>query len=667
MREPLPLRTVATDRHVLHRDYEARSRLVLKSVGTHRFAADASTEIFCCAYAVDDGPVQLWTPGDPVPPEFIEAAASPNWIVAAHGDHFESAIEHHIIAPRFDWPEIPLERHRCTMAMAAAVGLPARLSAAADVLELSNRKDAAGERLMHQMSKPRKARKDEAPGIYWFDDLDRLQRLYTYCRQDVEVERELYERLPALSAAEQALWVLSCTINQRGFCVDRKFAEAARRIAQAAGPEIDTELVEITNGTVTGINQIARLQTWLKQYGYAAKSLDRKAIERQLENDDLPPEVQRVLELRLGGAQSAVKKINALLTRAASDDRIRGSFRYHGATTGRWAGEGFQPQNLKRVTVDDLDAAIAAVSTGDYAHVRKLYERPLAVVGDCSRSMIIAAPGNMLIGADFGAIESRVLAWVAGEQWKVDQYRRFDATRDPCDEPYCITACKIFRVPDGSYAKESPKRAVGKTCDLAFGYMGGKNAWRKFEPGRFSDEEVDQFKREWRALHPAIVKFWHDLDRAAWTAVREGGRVVNCGRVAFKCAGAFLFLKLPSGRKIAYPYPRIIGDDREQRVVFADNANGQFKDCRNGSGAYGGTWCENVVSGIARDLLGEAMLRIEAAGYSIVLHVHDELVCEVPIGFRSTEEFTRLMTCKPAWALDLPIVASAWAGPRYCK
>ena len=175
MHEPLPLRTVATDaaiaqhidcrdRHVLHRDYEARSRLVLKSVGTHCFAADASTEILCCAYAVDDGPVQLWTPGDPVPPEFIEAAAGPDWIVAAHGDHFECTVELHIMVPRFGWPEIPLQQHRCTMAMAAAVGLPARLSAAANVLELSNRKDAAGERLMHQMAKPRKARKDEAPG-----------------------------------------------------------------------------------------------------------------------------------------------------------------------------------------------------------------------------------------------------------------------------------------------------------------------------------------------------------------------------------------------------------------------------------------------------------------------------------------------------------------------
>ena len=170
-----------------------------------------------------------------------------------------------------------------------------------------------------------------------------------------------------------------------------------------------------------------------------------------------------------------------------------------------------------------------------------------------------------------------------------------------------------------------------------------------------------------RAAHRAIKQFWYDIDRAAWTAVRERGRVVRCGRVAFKCVGAFLFMKLPSGRKLAYPYPRIIGDQREQNVVFADNAAGQFRDCRNGSGAYGGVWTENVVSGIARDLLAEAMLRIEAAGYPIVIHVHDELVAEVPIGFGSTEEFTRLMTRKPARALELPIAASAWTGTRYCK
>ena len=273
-----------------------------------------------------------------------------------------------------------------------------------------------------------------------------------------------------------------------------------------------------------------------------------------------------------------------------------------------------------------------------------------------------------MIGADFSSIESRVLAWIAGEEWKLDAYRRYDATRDPRDEVYCETACKIFRVPSGSYTKDLPERAVGKTCDLAFGYMGGLGAWRKFEPDRFTDQEVETFKTEWRAAHPAIKRFWHDIDRAAWTAVRQRGRVVRCGCVSFKCAGAFLFLKLPSGRKLAYPQPRIEAlDEHNQVVVFADNGAGQFRDCRHGDGAYGGLWTENVVSGIARDQLAEAMLCIEAAGYPIILHVHDEVVAEVPIGFGSTEEFTRLMTRKPAWALELPIAAGAWTGRRYCK
>ena len=674
MHEPAPLRstamsTAAAPWRVLHRDYETRGTELLKAVGSHRYAADPNTEILCAAYAVDDDPVQVWLPGDPVPSEFIEAAHNPHWVLAAHGDHFETAIEQHVLAPRYGWPLISLERHRCTMAMALAVGLPARLSAAADALELANRKDAAGERLMHQLSRPRRPRQNEDPvGTYWFDDPERLDRLYAYCRQDVEAERELYVRLPPLPPAEQVLWVLSSKINERGFCVDRKFAEAARKIAQAAAPEIDAELAEITGGAVTKINQIARLLQWLQQQGCTAKKLDRKTIENQLLNLDLPPVVKRVLELRLGGAQAATKKIEALLARAGEDDRVRGAFRYHGAATGRWSGEGFQPQNLKRPVVEDLDAAIAAVSTGDYQHVRELYPRPLSVIGDCSRSMICAAPGYTLIGADFSSIESRVLAWVAGEEWKLDSYRRFDATRDPKDEPYCITACKIFRVPDGSFNKSSPERAVGKTCDLAFGYMGGLGAWRKFQPDQFSDQQVEKFKTEWRVAHPKIKKFWYDVDRAAWTAVRGRGQVVRCGSVAFKCDGAFLQLKLPSGRKLFYPLAKIeIEDARNQVVVFADNAAGQFKDCRHGNGAYGGLWTENVVSGIARDLLAEAMLRIEAAGFPIVLHVHDEVVTEVPIGFGSTEKFTQLMTRKPVWALELPIAAQAWTGARFCK
>jgi hypothetical protein len=267
--------------HVLYRDYETRSRISLKLVGAHRYAADSTTEILCAAYAVDNDPVRLWLPGDPIPSEFTEAASNTSWSTCAHGDHFESAIEQHVLAPRHGWPSVPLERHRCTMAMSLAAGLPARLDKVADALELTNRKDTAGERLMHQMSKPRHAHKDEDPDqVYWFDDHDRLGRLYDYCRQDVEVEREIHDRLPALSSVEQA---------------------------------------------------------------------------------------------------------------------------------GRWVGEGFQPQNLKRPMVEDLNAVISAVATGDYDHVRELYPRPLSVVGDCSRSMIVAAPGHVLIGADLSSIEFRVL------------------------------------------------------------------------------------------------------------------------------------------------------------------------------------------------------------------------------------------------------------------
>jgi DNA polymerase len=607
-------------------------------------------------------------PGDPIPLEAIEAARNPAWKVAAHNDPFETANERDILGPRFGWPQVPLERHVCTMAMALALGLPAKLERLADALELANRKDVAGARLMRQMAKPRRARRNEDPNqIYWFHDKERLARLIAYVRRDVETEREVYDRLAPLSASEHALWQLSCKINDRGFFVDRAFAEAAREIAQAAAPEIDAEIAQITGGAVTKINQIAKLLAWLQQHGCMMQRLDRAAINRQLEKEDLALPVQRALELRLGGAQAAVKKIDALLVRAGDDDRIRGAFTYHGAATGRWTGVGFQPQNLKRPVTKDLEAAIAAIATKDYEHVRRLYPRPLAVVGDCSRAMIRAAPGHKLIGADFSSIESRGLAWVAGEEWKLDSYRRYDATRDPRDEPYCITACKIFRVPDGTFNDKSPERKAGKTCDLAFGYMGGLAAWRKFEPGRFSDVEVEQFKREWRTAHPAIKRFWYDVDKAALSAVRERGRIVRCGRVAFKSTGAFLFVRLPSGRKIAYPYPRIVGNEREQSVVFADNANGQFKDCRRGLGAYGGLWTENIVSGIARDVLVEAMQRIEAAGYLITLHVHDEIVVEVPKNFGSTEEFTQLMTRRPAWALDLPIAANLWTGPRYCK
>ena len=333
-------------------------------------------------------------------------------------------------------------------------------------------------------------------------------------------------------------------------------AEAARKIAKAAGPEIDDELAEVTGGAVTGVNQIDKLQAWFKQNGCAVKDLQKKTVATLLEDTELPPRVQRVLELRQDGGQAAAKKITTLLKRAGADGRVRGSLIFHKASTGRWAGEGFQPQNLKHPEAEDLDAAIAAVRTGDYEHVHSLYPRALSLLGDLGRSLIVAAPGHTLIGADFSAIESRVLAWVAGEQWKIDAYARYDATQDPRDEPYCILACRMLHVPDGRFTPQSPERKIGKTADLACGYMGGARAIEKFAPGVFDEAKRNQIKNEWRAAHPNVKKFWYEIDRAAWDAVQNRGSIVRCGPVAFRCVGTFLFLKLPSGRKLAYPLAR---------------------------------------------------------------------------------------------------------------
>jgi DNA polymerase bacteriophage-type len=665
----LPCKDMAPRVHALHRDYETRSVLELPIVGPWRYAADERTEVRCCAFAVDDDPVQLWVPGNPVPEPFLQAAADPSWLLVAHNAQFEIAIEHFKMQRLHAWPKIPLRQQRCTMAMALALGLPAKLELLADALELTHRKDKAGQRLMLMMSKPRRPRKDEDPqGIYWFDDGTREQRRNEYACEDVEIEREAYQQLRPLPSEEQRVWLLDLTINARGFFVDLPLAEAGFTIAQTAAPELNAELAQLTGGKVTSIHQVARLKVWLAQQGSSTTTLNKAEIEKLLAADYLPTTVRRALELRQSGAQAAAKKINALLSRCDRDSRIRGALRYHGASTGRWAGNGVQPQNLKRPQIQDVESAVIAIATGDYAHVRSLYPNPLAVIGDITRSMICAAPGHQLIGADFRSIESRVLAWISDEEWKLDSYRRFDATHDPRDEPYCITACKIFRVPDGTFNAESPERKVGKTCDLAFGFQGGLIAWRKFEPDRFSDAEVERFKQEWRAAHPQIKKFWYAIDRAACQAVRQREQVIPCGRLLLKCTGMFLFIKLPSGRKLAYPFPRIEIKDREHEVVvFKDASFGQWRDCRGGEGAYGGLWTENVVSAISRDLLAAALIRLERAGYRVVLHVHDEIICEVPIGFGSKEDFTELMTVVPSWAHGLPIAARAWCGPRFCK
>jgi DNA polymerase len=347
---------------ILYRDYETRSALELPEVGAHVYAAHPSTDVLCCAYAVDDGDVQLWTPGIPVPPEFIEAAQNADWLVSAFNDQFERLIEQHILGPRYGWPLVPIERHRCTQAAAMALALPMKLGDAALALGLEHQKDAAGERLMKLMARPRKLRDDENPeGIYWHDEPEKIQRLCEYCKQDVRAERALHKRVGFLSAAEQKVWELDAIINDRGVYSDGELLNAMLGITAEAEAEIAPELAELTGGALTSINQVDRLVRWLGEHGCKVEDVRKPTLRKELLNG-AAPEVRRVMELRLAGAHAAAKKLSALKAWRGTDGRVRGALKYHGGATGRWASWGVQLHNLKKPTIDNVEAAILAVS-----------------------------------------------------------------------------------------------------------------------------------------------------------------------------------------------------------------------------------------------------------------------------------------------------------------
>jgi DNA polymerase len=297
-------------RHVLHRDIETRSTLDLTDVGAWRYAGESTTGVWFVGYAVDNAPARIWIPDQPIPEEFHVAAHESDWLIVAHNDAFERAIEERILAPRYDWPIVPIERHRCTMAMASANALPAALKTVAGVLELSARKDDQGARLMRLMSRSRKPRAGEdSNGIYWHDDPEKFERLYAYCRNDVEVERELFHRLPPLADSEQALWTLDATINRRGFFTDGAFLETASQIAAAARQAVQDELIRITAGALTSTDQVAALLAWLGEHGCEVKNLRKPTLKHALRRKDLDHVVRRVIELRLGAAHAAAAKI----------------------------------------------------------------------------------------------------------------------------------------------------------------------------------------------------------------------------------------------------------------------------------------------------------------------------------------------------------------------
>jgi len=649
----------------LYFDIETGSPRSLHEHGAWAYAACPDTRVWCLCFAVDDGEVQSWTLGDPVPDVFTAIAADPSgWEVVAHGIEFDRAIYEHILVARHIFPRLPLDIQHCSMSLALANAYPAELARLCSALEIEYQKDREGALLMRQMARPRKNRKGEK-GIHWVFDAAKLARLITHCAQDTRCCRAVWThpRLVHLTPSERQLQIIDAAINRRGVHFNRRFVENARDLSIRERTALNNNLSELTAGAVTSVDQTKRLLKYINKHGHNLTSVDRQSISAALAAN--PEEATRlVLEIRREGARASTRKFRRILAWGNDDDRLRGTMRFHGGAPGRWSGRGPQLQNLKRNDLNVPPNAIDAVLAGDREALAK-HGPPLEVIGSISKAVLDAAPGHRLMKCDLSSIESRVLAGFAGETWKLAAYREFDRTGDTQLEPYCVVARKMLRKNDRLAEITPAERQIGKGGDLAGGFGGSVGAWRRLVPkDERSDDEIHADIRAWRQAHPKTVQFWRTLAAAARLAIRTGSEH-KAGPITASYRNETLHLTLPSGRSIAYPEARLTPSKFEHAppdIMFKDNSRGAWTDRR----AWFGTLVENVVQGAAHDVLAAAIVRLEMQGIPVVLSVHDEVVIEVPLDSSLTEDaFLALVLAPPAWAAEIPLACKVSSGTSY--
>jgi DNA polymerase bacteriophage-type len=695
----------------LHLDFETRSAVDLKKTGVYVYAESETTDTWCAAYAMDDEPVKLWHPD--LDDADLKHHLRHSETITAHNAAFERVISKLLMKRRYGWPDIATNRWRCTMAMAYAMALPGSLGQLADALQTDAKKDDSGARLMLQMAKPRSTK----GGLTWWDLPEKKEKLYAYCKQDVETERAVGKRLLPLSEPELKLWHLDQKINDTGVFVDIPLCDAAIAVVEQARGKLDYRMAKLTEHDVTGCTNRNQFAAWLRKQGMDVDSVAKDALEEMLARADLTPAVREAIEIRREGAKAATSKIDALMRGVSRDGRTKGLLQFHGTVTGRWSGRRFQPQNLLRGKIKKIEPLVEAIMTRDSEMVELLYDNPLTAVGSAIRSMIKTSPGRRLVTADFSNIEGRVAAWYAGEAWKLEAFRAFDAGHGP--DLYKVAYSRSFgaRIAD----VQDEQRQIGKVMELSLQYQGGHGAFVAMagtygvnadditpivqgavDPIVF-EKALKKYRKQngygmtpetwaalrvlidgWRAAHPRIKQTWADLEEAAMNAVTMPGTTFSVGPAKFKKKGSFLFLQLPSKRALCFPYPKIKqklmpwtetvrhkdGTETEEAVwkdslcyMGVDSFTKQWSE----QFAYGGQLFDYVVQGTARDIMAEAMVRLEAAGYPIVLTVHDEVVSEPKLGHGSLEQFKAIMSQPPAWAADCPISCSGFESERYRK
>lgn len=651
---------------VLGFDYETYSETDLGKCGSYKYMEDPNFEVLLLAYAFDDEPVKQvdLAMGEPWPEEFLQALADPEVVKVAWNCAFERYATQ-IALGRYQ----PPEQYEDTMILAAQCGLPLSLAGAGEALGLGEEqaKMKEGKALIRYFCLPCKPTK--ANGMRTrntpYDAPEKWEIFKEYNRRDVEAERTIRQKLLRWKPGrlEHEFWCLDARINEKGVRIDRQLALNAVAMDQRYKGELTERAVELTG--LENPKSVSQIKNWLfDQEGKEFPSLNKKVIAdvvSQLNSD----RAKEFMALRAELSKSSTAKYEAMVRAQCSDGTAKGCFLFYGANrTGRFAGRLIQFQNLPQNHMETLAQARALVRSGNYGGMQVLYDSISGPLSELIRTAILPEEGGKIMVADFSAIEARVIAWAAGERWRLEVFEQGG-------DIYCASASQMFHVPVVKHGVNGHLRQKGKIAELALGYGGGVNALRAFGADKLgmSQEEMQETVDLWRNSSPRICDLWRSLEKAAIRAVaRQEATVSGVGSIRFDMEGNILWMTLPSGRRIAYfgaryDYTRKSPDRKVLSYMGVNQTNKKWERVET----WGGKLTENLIQATARDCLREAMFALDAAGYDIRAHVHDEVIVTEPIGGRSVEEMSELMGRPISWVPGLPMRADGYETPWYKK
>lgn len=642
---------------ILEMDVETYSDVDLIKCGVYAYADSSAFEVLLFAYSFDGEETQIidLAQGEMIPAEVKSAIFDDSVTKTAFNANFERTC-----LSKYFGTQLSPDSWHCSAVQAAMLALPRSLEDVGAVLGLDKQKMKEGKELIRYFCvpcKPTKANGGRTRNLPHHAP-EKWELFKTYCKRDVDVEKAIRQKLRhfPIPESEMEMYRLDQEINDRGVLVDLALVHQA-----ISCESLHKEIVTKRAYELTGLenpNSVAQLKSWLTGRGMEIDSLSKKTVADLIKEAD--GEVEELLKLRLLMAKTSVKKYEAMERSVCKDGRVHGLLQFYGANrTGRWAGRLVQVQNLPQNHIVDLELARNLVKQGRFEDVELFYDSTPNVLSELIRTAFIPKEGCRFLVADFSAIEARVLAWLSGEQWRLDVFASHGRI-------YEASASAMFHVPIEEITKGSPLRQKGKISELALGYGGSVGALTSMgalDMG-LTEEELSPLVSTWRNANPHITQFWWDVDAAAIKTMTEK-RETRVGRITFFYRSGILFAMLPSGRKLAYVKPRM--------AVNKFGRNGLTYEGIGESGkwgrieTYGPKLVENIVQGTARDLLAEAMLRLKKRGYQIVMHIHDEAVLEVPDGVSSVEEVCSIMAEQPEWAVGLPLRADGYECAFYKK